>query len=386
MSTPMNAQVPLIALNAQLLAGEASYRNAGISAYIAHLLEHLPTADQGLRYLIFVGRGTSPAYPRIEVHRAKLPTRHPVVRILWEQTILPWLTRRKNVALLHATAFVGPLLCTRPQIITVHDLSFLRYPHFFHRSNRLYLSTMTRLACHRAKAIIATSNFTAAETTTLLGISPEHIHTIHLGVTPHFRPLPSGAIAHFRQQRHLPDHFLLHVGTLEPRKNLRTLVRAFARLQHPNTHLILVGSKGWLYHQLFAEIEQLGLNEHIHFPGYVPSAELPFWYNAADGFAYISHYEGFGLPVLEALACGVPTLTSNTTSLPEIAGDAALTVPPDDVEAVADGLHRLLTDRALRQQLRQRGPRHAARFTWQATAQRTAQLYRAVLQDRVNTA
>ncbi len=386
MPAPMNTQAPLIALNAHLLAGEASYRNAGISAYIAHLLEHLPTADQGLRYLVFVGQGETPTHPRIETHRAKLPTRHPMVRILWEQTILPWHIRRENAALLHAPAFVGPLLCTRPQIITVHDLSFLRYPHFFRRGNRLYLSTMTRLACRRAHAIIAVSNFTADETTSLLGIPPERVHTIYHGVTPNFRPLPPETVTRFRRQRHLPDRFILHVGTLEPRKNLRTLVRAFARLQRPNTHLILVGGKGWLYHQLFAEVERLGLNEHVHFPGYVPSAELPLWYNAAEGFAYISHYEGFGLPVLEALACGVPTLTSNTTSLPEAAGDAALTVPPDDVEAVADGLHRLLTDRTLRQQLRQRGPRHAARFTWQATAQRTARLYRAALQDRVSTA
>jgi glycosyltransferase involved in cell wall biosynthesis len=258
-------------------------------------------------------------------------------------------------------------------------LSFLRYPALFKRSNRLYLKTMTGLACRRAAAVIAVSRFTAEEVVRLLGVPPERVHVIHHGVDPSFRPRPPEEIVRFREQMGLPARFVLHVGTLEPRKNLKTLIQAFARLNVPDLHLVLAGGKGWLYEAIFAEVARLGLQDRVHFPGYVPAETLGLWYNAAYIFAYISSYEGFGLPVLEALASGTPTLTSETTSLPEAAGDGALLVSPDSVEAVADGLQRLLEDQALRQDLRQRGLLHAARFKWEHTVEQTLALYRQVM-------
>ncbi|MEA3398013.1 MAG: glycosyltransferase family 1 protein [Chloroflexota bacterium] len=177
----------------------------------------------------------------------------------------------------------------------------------------------------------------------------------------------------------MPERFILHLGTLEPRKNVATLVRAFAQLHAPDVHLVLAGGKGWLYAEIFAEVARLGLQGRVHFPGYVPAETQALWYNAAEVFAYLSHYEGFGLPVLEALACGTPTLTGNATALPEAAGDGALTVATDDVPAVVEGLHRLLTDTALRERLRQQGLAHAAHFTWDKTARQTVGLYRHIL-------
>ncbi len=372
-------KAPLVAFNAHLLAGDASYRSAGISSYIANLLSHLPEVDAEVRYALLVGDGRIPEEAAaLAAYRSRWATRHPAARILWEQTALPWHLRRLRADVLHAPAFVGPLIASCPQVITVHDLSFLRYPQFFRRGNRLYLSLMTGIACRRAAAVIAVSHFTAQETATLLRVPAGRIHTIYHGVDPMFRPLPSAEVARFRQAQALPARFILHVGTLEPRKNLLRLIQALAQLPDTDVHLFLVGGRGWLYEALFAEVARLGLEQRVHFPGYVPPERLPFWYNAATVFAYVSQYEGFGLPVLEAQACGAPTLTANATSLPEAAGDGALLVPPDDVVAIADGLHLLLSDDDTRAQVRARGLAHAAGFTWTRTARETVRLYREI--------
>jgi len=162
---------------------------------------------------------------------------------------------------------------------------------------------------------------------------------------------------------------------------LHRLIQAFAQLPDTDVHLFLAGGRGWLYEELFAEVARLELVDRVHFPGYVAPERLPFWYNAATVFAYVSQYEGFGLPVLEAQACGAPTLAANETSLPEAAGAGALLVPPDDVEEIADGLHRLLADDNLRAQLSARGLAHASGFTWEQTARETVHLYRDVLRQ-----
>lgn len=370
----------LVAINAHLLSAGDSYRSAGIAVYVANLLHHLAHTVNGLEYCMLLGDKQVAAegfYPPAIFSR--IPTGRPTVRILWEQSVLPWVLRRINADLLHAPAFVGPLLSPCPQVITVHDLSFLRYPEFFRRGNRLYLQTFTGIACRRAAAVIAVSNFTASEVQTLLRVPAAQVHTIYHGVDPRFRPLPRKEVDAFRRAMQLPERFVLYLGTLEPRKNLPQLVRAFARLRDPDLHLVLAGGRGWLYEEVFAEVERLGLGARVHFPGYVAAEAQALWYNAAEAFAYISRYEGFGFPVLEALACGIPTLTAAKTSLPEAGGDGVLMVAPDDETAVTEGLQRLLTDAALRTELRQRGLAHAAHFSWPETARQTAALYRQVL-------
>lgn len=374
------ARQHLIAFNAHLLSAEDSYRSAGIAVYVANLLRGLAAAESDLRYQVLLGdRRLAHAEFDLPVRFSRLSTAHPASRILWEQGALPWVLRHLGADLLHAPAFVGPLLSSCPQVITVHDLSFMRHPEFFRRGNRLYLRTLTGVACRRAAAVIAVSRFTAGEVQTLLRVPAARIHTIYHGIDPRFRPLPPADVAAFRRDMQLPDRFVLYLGTLEPRKNLTQLVRAFAQLRAPDVHLVLAGGRGWLYEEVFAEVERFGLGARVHFPGYVPAETQALWYNAAEAFAYISHYEGFGFPVAEALACGVPTLTAATTSLPEAGGDGVLLVDSDDAAAIAAGLHRLLADAPLRAELRRRGLAHAARFSWAETARQTASLYRQVL-------
>jgi glycosyltransferase involved in cell wall biosynthesis len=185
-----------------------------------------------------------------------------------------------------------------------------------------------------------------------------------------------------RAQYGLDWPFVFSISTLEPRKNFDGLIRAFARARREANlphHLVIAGGKGWLYEDIFAAVEQEDVGDFVHFPGFVPDADLPALYNLADLFAFPSHYEGFGLPLLEALACGTPALASDVSSLPEIAGDAAMLIPADDAEALTAGLIHLLTDADARAALSRRGPGQAARFTWAAAARRLLDVYRALV-------
>jgi glycosyltransferase involved in cell wall biosynthesis len=303
--------------------------------------------------------------------------------VLWEQFVQPWALRRIRADLVHGPVFVGPLLGSCPVVVTVHDLSFIRFPELFRPANRLYLTVLTRLSARRARRLIAVSAHTASEITRLLGVPPGRVDVVYHGVASAFRPFPADEIAAFRERRGLPERFVLFVGTLEPRKNLVRLVEAFARVCDDGVGLVLAGGRGWLYDELLATVEALGLSGAVIFAGYVMNDELPLWYNAATVVAYPSVYEGFGLPVLEAQACGTPVLTSNVSSLPEAAGDAALMVDPYDVEALAAGLNQLLANGSIRHQLRERGLAHAGLFSWPRAAQETARVYwRALAEGR----
>jgi glycosyltransferase involved in cell wall biosynthesis len=366
-----------VALNAQLLHGGASYRSAGIHHYIANLLRRLPAADAGFEYTAFAGAG-APAIAGLVLRRSRLPTRRPWVRLLWEQLLQPLALARARPNLLHALAFVSPLLSATPSVVTVYDLSFRLMPDKFPPMQRLYLNTFTAHSARRARRVIAISHSTRADVVRLLGVPADKVDVAYPGLGPEFRPLPRAEVDSLRARRGLPERFVLYLGTLEPRKGLATLIRAFHTLRaaQPDLSLVLAGGKGWGYAELFDLVETLGLAGAVHWPGYVPAEELPGWYNAAAVFAYPSAYEGFGIPVAEALACGRPVVTTDVSSLPEAAGDAALLVPPGDAPALAEALARALTLEPARLA---RGPAHAARFTWEATAAQTTASYRLAL-------
>jgi glycosyltransferase involved in cell wall biosynthesis len=371
--------MPHVALNAHLLFGGASYRSAGIHQYIHNTLKHLPAAAPDFDFTVLVGAGR-PEMARASVIRSRWPTHRPLVRILWEQLAQPWTLARLRPDLLHSLAFASPLLGAPPAVVTVYDLSFRLFPENFPALQRLYLSTLTALSCRRARRVIAISESTKRDVVRLLGVSAERVEVAYPGVDPRFRPLPRAEVEAFRTRHSLPQHFLLYLGTLEPRKNLATLIAAFANLksQISSLQLVVAGAKGWFYESVFQQVERLGLRECVHFPGYLPADDLPLWYNACAVFVYPSSFEGFGMPVAEALACARPVVTSNVSSLPEAGGDAALFTSPGDVDALVAALGRALTTG---NELAVRGPEHAARFTWPATARRTVEAYRKALPD-----
>ena len=382
-----------IGLNAHLLSLTETYRGAGINWYIRNLLTHLPRVDCDNRYTAFIGDGRFTS-PGLALKLSRLPTSRPVVRIFWEQVVQPFALQKERIDLLHALAFVTPLLSPCPAVVTIYDLSFLLYPERFKRFKRFYLGFFPRLSARRARRIIAISESTKRDVVRLLGVPPEKVEVVYCGIDEAFRPLAEDQVAAFRSKRGLPERFILFVGTIEPRKNLTTLLEAYAVFRRDvrdqeignrkskieNLHLVIGGAKGWFYQDVFARVEELGLEGQVMFPGYIPVSELPLWYNAAELFVYPSLYEGFGLPPLEAMACGTPVVAANTSSLPEVVGEAGLTVDPWDVEGLAEAMRRALDDEALRQEMRERGLQRAKGFSWTKTAQETVQVYRRAME------
>ncbi|MFO7742333.1 MAG: glycosyltransferase family 1 protein, partial [Anaerolineae bacterium] len=246
-----------VAINAHLLSGRDSYRSAGVHHYILHLLRHLGEVDDAVHFSALLGADAPELDSDLRLLRSRWRTSRPAVRVIWEQLVQPWVLRRIGADLIHAPVFVGPLVAPCPVVITIHDLSFLRFPDLFRPANRLYLTLMTRLSARRARRVIAVSGHAASESVRLLGVSRERIDIVYHGVDPAFRPLPADEVEAFRSRRQLPDRFALFVGTLEPRKNLDRLIEAFSRIRPGDAKLVLVGGKGWLYEDLFGQVEAL---------------------------------------------------------------------------------------------------------------------------------
>jgi glycosyltransferase involved in cell wall biosynthesis len=272
-------------------------------------------------------------------------------------------------------------------VFTLHDVAYLLFPQYHLLQNRLYLTLMMPRFLARADRVIAVSEATRRDALRFYRLNPGKVVVIPEGVEPRFRPEPDPArLAAVRQKYALPERFILCVGTLEPRKHLPTLLEAYAALRphHPQLGLVLAGGKGWLYQSFFERLQSLGLETQtrVTLTGYVPDDDLPALINCAEVFAFPSVFEGFGLPPLEAMACGVPVVCSNASSLPEVVSDAGISLPPADPRAWAEALDRLLTDPVLHADLRTRGLARACQFTWEAAAQRTVEIYRAVEKEK----
>jgi glycosyltransferase involved in cell wall biosynthesis len=294
-----------------------------------------------------------------------------------------WLLGRVDVV--HSTSFSAPRFYNRRKrlVMTIYDLSFLVYPEFHLPENVKHALLGTREAIARADALITISHHSRRDLLERLGVAEDRVTVTHLAASPHYiRVDDPQQIARVRERYHLPAHFILFVGSLEPRKNVRRLIQAYAKLptslQH-EVHLVIAGGKGWLNTDVYLTVHQLGLEGRVQFVGYVEENDLPSVYSLATVFAYPSLYEGFGLPVLEAMQCGVPVLTSNVSALPEVAGEAALLVSPTEVEEIAEGLACLLEDADLRVEFQARGYRRAREFSWERCARETLAVYRSVV-------
>jgi len=384
-----------IGINALLVSVAQSYRNAGISRYTLNLLNALRAADSVNEYTVFVSeRGVAEQLPSTAssaVVAVGWGATQPASRVLWEHLLLAGEIRRCGLHLLHAPMNILPLRLPCPGIVTLHDLAFLRFPEFFRATRRTYQQWFTRHSARQAALIIAVSEHTRRDAIELLQVPEERIRVIYPVLEERFSlPCSAEAIQAFRQRRQLPEHFILCLATLEPRKNISRLLAAYRLLKRetdlPHT-LVLAGAKGWYVQTLEQQVYSLGVEQDVRFVGYVPEEEKTLWYHAADLFVYPSLYEGFGLPVAEAMACGVPVVTSNASSLPEVVGDdaafgerAALTVDPQDTESLAHSMQQGLGNIALRQQCRERGLARAQRFAPGPIAQQMIQAYKDVAQ------
>jgi glycosyltransferase involved in cell wall biosynthesis len=369
-----------IAINALLYSVGQDYRQTGVSRYIDRLLAHLALELADSVVTALITQHVEPGWPGVDLLRAPISAGNPRARIQWEHLRLPGSVRSGGFDLYHGTVNTLPLLPVKAKrVVTIHDLAFLRFPEQITRKRYLYLKTMIGYSARAADAILVPSQATAEDVQNLLKRPSGQVHVTHLGVDPHFMPAMSEAIAQTRTQFGLDRPYILSVGTIEPRKNLQRLVEGFGRLKDDIEHdLVLVGPRGWLTDEIERAISDAQLGDRIKRPGFVGDAGLVGLYSGADAVVVPALYEGFGLPVLEAMACGAVVVTSNVSSLPEVAGNAAVLVDPLDVENIADGIRRALTDSSLRQQLRSAAIERAAEFTWQRTASRTAAVYRSV--------
>lgn len=308
---------------------------------------------------------------------------------LWHRLNCPWPRVEwftgGPLDLFHATDFVLAPSAARRQVVTVHDLAFLFYPEAAMPSLHRYLNVVVPRSVRRADHLLADSHNTAKDLQDQWQIAAEHI-TVVQGAVDHerFQPVTDRKqLGEVRQRYGIGDRpFILGLSTLQPRKNFARLIEAFhqarqtAKLPH---RLIIGGGKGWLFDEIFARVQALELTDDVLFPGYIADADLPALYTAAEVFAFPSLYEGFGLPVIEALACGTPVLTADNSCLPEAAGPGALYVKAEQVESIAEGLVTLAENASLRQQLRTLGLAHAAQFTWQRSAAQLLAAYQKVL-------
>jgi glycosyltransferase involved in cell wall biosynthesis len=364
-------------------------QTAGIGRFVRALITSVTAIDQQNQYVLVHARPNEgavlnfPTGPNVSRRQLALPER--ALTIAWHRIGVPlpadWLTG--PIDLFHSPDFVMPPLRSTPGILTVHDLAFLLFPECADEALREYLLRVVPRSASRASFIVADSENTANDVICLLGIPAERVAVVPGGVDPRFAPVEDPAGLHaIRQLIGVGDApYVLFVGVVEPRKNLQGLIRAFEiiKQRHKLPHkLVIVGRRGWLSEAIFEAHERSAARDEIIFPGFVPDEELPTLYSAASAFAFPSFYEGFGLPLLEAMACGTPVVSSSAASLPEVVGDAGPLVDPNDPEALAEALHQVLTDERLRETNRALGLERAAQFTWPAAAQKLLDVYERV--------
>ncbi len=362
----------------------AVHHKAGLGRYAQDLTAALVACDARNKYSAFYNEPqtaqiTPPLdrLPQVTMNRTTKPWRMSV--------LLSYLLRRSqdgvapNVDIFHATDHLLPRFVRTGTVFTLHDLAFRAYPETHTLLNRSFLSAAMPHFLRAADAIIAVSEFTKKDAVRLYGVPDDKITVIAEGVHPRFRPPQPEQVAAVRRKYGLPARSILYLGTIEPRKNLNILLDAYASLRKKpgmeDVRLVMVGKKGWLFAPFFEHLHALGLEDQVIFPGFVSDDDLPALYGAADVFVYPSLFEGFGLPVLEAMACGAPVVCSNASSLPEVAGDAALLVAPHDAAGLLGAIERLLGDADLRTRLTGLGTAQASRFTWQEAARRTLAVY-----------
>jgi glycosyltransferase involved in cell wall biosynthesis len=290
---------------------------------------------------------------------------------LWTHVRLAAALHRESPDVFFTPAHVIPFTYHGASVATVHDLGFHLYPEAHLWTQRVYLRWSTRHNAGRARSLLVDSQATASDLTRFYGTPPGKITVVYPGVEPGLQPVTNAAaLARVQAQYGLQSPYLLYLGTLQPRKNLIRLVEAYAGIPRPRPQLVLAGQTGWLADSLLAYIQELdpSVGEGIRLPGFVAAPDKAAVISGATALLYPSLYEGFGFPILEAQACGTPVLTTTSSSLPEVAGDAALLVPAEDADAIKTGIERLLTDAALRHDLVRRGQANAQRFTWEQAA------------------
>lgn len=353
-----------IAIDIQTTLG----RKTGFGFYVSNLVANLERIDKKNQYAFLKPESD---------HDFSTPQRW-----VWDQITIPQLARQSKADILHQPCFSTPIFYRGKVVVTIHDLISVFFGHNIPFWSRQFFGKWMPFTYRFADHLIAVSEHTKKDAIKVLGIPADKITVIHEAADEKYQVIENKKIiAEVRQKYDLGnDPFILHVGTLEPRKNLPFLVRAFAeaKAEIGSTKLVITGKKGWYYEGLFQLVDELKLNDEVIFTGYVEDEDIPALYNAARLFAFPSLYEGFGLPPLEAMACGTPVISSNTSSMPEVVGEAGILLAPENEHRWAEALISVLNNEKQWKELRQRGLDQAKKFSWEKCAQETIAVYEKV--------
>ncbi|MBS1790538.1 MAG: glycosyltransferase family 4 protein [Acidobacteria bacterium] len=365
-------------------------QQGGNETYIRGLIRALAAIDDRNRYTIYLAEVDAAAewretfvrrHPNFEVQLLPKPT--PLVRV---PVFLTYELRHRPVDVLHVQ-YTAPPFCPIPVVATIHDLAFEHLPETFTRRGSLQLKLTVRRTAQKAARIATVSEYSRQDLLRTYKLPPEKVAVTYNGVEPHFTPQTQfNEAVELKQQFGIDRDFLLAVGSLQPRKNLVRLIRAYTKLRAENEsfspQLVIVGRKLWLAEEIFAEIRRQRWAKDVILTGYVSDQDLPKLYRQATAFVYPSLFEGFGLPPVEAMACGTPVITSDVSSLPEVTGKAALLIDPQNQASIELALLQITRDQELREQLRELGIEQAKKFTWQAAAEKTLRLYQESFEAR----
>jgi glycosyltransferase involved in cell wall biosynthesis len=355
-------------------------QSGGNETYCRQLLRGLAQSPATNQYELFYTHSSAlnqegldgPAFRFIPIPK------NPIVRIC---AVLPRLLAKEKPDVFHAQYVLPPFVKTKT-VLAIHDLAHEHFPEFFHPVEALRMKKLVRWSAKRASHIMTISEFSAADIARRFGLPRERITVAHLAASPDFHPRDKGQSQEYLARKYgITFPFILYVGRIQARKNLPRLVEAYARLrkQGLNAKLVMVGKTDWQAEQLLEKIKELDLQDSVIFPGFVPFEDLPIFYNAAEVFVFPSFFEGFGLPVVESMASGVPTITSTGSSLEEVAGNGALLIDPRDTDSITNALGRVLGDSGLRQDLVIRGLQRSKDFTAGNLAEKALGVYQSLV-------
>ena len=371
-----------IGIDASLVVGE----KAGVGFYTASLIEALAALDSHNEYILypFFYHIFDPRFKELRAPASNFKVRfHGLsekgIRYLWFKSRAPRHRLLGNVDVLHTTTYCCPARHAGKLVTTIYDLSFLHYPEHHTEANRIHCLKGSIDGALRAARIIAISEHTKRDIIEYLNVPDDRVVVTYLAARNGFHPRPDEETRTYVQERlGLREPYVLSVGTLEPRKNTRLLIRAYCALPseiRDRYQLVIAGGKGWLSSDIYQAVVDMGVESRIRFLGYVSESDLPWLYCGATCFVYPSLYEGFGLPPLEAMACGIPVITSNTSSLPEVVGDAGMLIDPLGQDSLVSAMTKVLSDADLRCRMSRNGLSRSAMFSWERTAAQTLKVY-----------
>jgi len=353
----------------------------GIGRYIQNLVVNLPAISAGDSFAVQLGEKTIPL-PDIENLKTIKVSRNIAVYSMGEQAFLPFEMKNTGADLLHYPSFNMPIVNFRPSVVTIHDLIYYLNPAACpNRAAYLYARVMFKLVSRVAKKIITVSEYSKKDVVAHLGVDPAKVTAIPNGVGEMFKPVKDGKRrSEVRDKYGIKGDYILYVGSHQPRKNLVRLIEAYSCLKNAgDCTLVLTGKVEARRAEVYSSVEKFGVKGRVHFIGEAADDDLPTLYSMARVFVFPSLFEGFGLPPLEAFACGCPVVSSNVTSLPEVVGDAGIMVDPTDTGAIAAAIDKVLGSATLQSEMREKGLKRAALFSWAACAEKTLAVYKEAL-------